>query len=84
MDIDFRKKKKVIHEEIANNNECKDYEEDAQAYYKSLRARREKGQIKKEAEKKKISEEKQKKRKEREAYYKEIKEIYQKKNKKKV
>jgi hypothetical protein len=42
------------------------------------------GQLKKEAERKKISKEKQKKRKEKEAYYREIKAIYRKKSKKKV
>ena len=79
MDIDFRKKKKVVSEDFAEEDKCKEYEDDAQAYYKGLRARKEKEKKLKEAEKKKLSEEEQKKRKEREAYYKEIKKIYQKK-----
>ena len=83
MEVNFRKKKKVSQEEIARDEECKEFEEDAQAYYKSLRARREKELISKEVEKKKISEEAQKKRKERKAYYEEIKKIYQRKGKKK-
>jgi len=82
MELDFRKKKKeVIHEEI-EDNACKEFEDDAQTYYKGLRARQEKEKAQKEAEKKKLSEEEQKKRKEREAYYKEIKKIYQRKGKK--
>ena len=85
MEIDFKKKKKeVIPEEIAEEDACKEFEEDAQAYYKGLRARQEKEQIKKEADKKRLSEEERKKRKEKEAYYKEIKKIYQRKVKKKV
>jgi len=84
MELDFRKKKKVIHEELAEDDTCKEFEEDAQTYYKNLRAKQDKERVLKEAEKKKLSEEEQKKRKEREAYYKEIKKIYKKKGKKKV
>ena len=79
MEIDFRKKKKVSQEEIAEKDACKEYEEDAQAYYKNLRAKLDKERTQNEIEKKKFSEEEQKKRKEREAYYKEIKAIYRKK-----
>jgi flagellar basal body rod protein FlgB len=69
MELDFRKKKKkVSHEEIANADACKEYQEDAQTYYKSLRARLDKEKAQKEIQKKKLSEEEQKKRKEREAY----------------
>jgi len=84
MELDFRKKKKVIHEEIAKDEECKEFEEDAQAYYKGLRARQEKERTQKEIQKKKISEEEQKKKKERKAYYEEIKKIYREKGKKKA
>jgi Skp family chaperone for outer membrane proteins len=79
MEIDFRKKKKVVNEDFAEEDTCKEFEEDAQAYYKGLRARKEKEKTQKEIEKKKLSEEEQKKRKEREEYYKEIKAIYRKK-----
>lgn len=82
MEVDFKKKKKVIQEDLAKDEECKEFEDDAQTYYKSLRARLEKEQIKKIAEKKKISKEEQKKRKERKAYYEEIKKIYREKKKK--
>jgi len=83
MEIDFRKKKKeAVKEDVAEDTESKEFEDDAQAYYKGLRARGEKERTQKEAEKKKISEEEQKKRKEREAYCKEIKKIYQEKGKK--
>ena len=68
MEIDFRKKKKVIAEDFADENEGKEFEDDAQSYYKNLRARME-------AEKKKKDVERQK-------YYAEIKEIYRKKGKK--
>jgi len=84
MELDFRKKKKVIDEDFAEEDTCKEFEDDAQTYYKGLRARQEKEKAIKEAEKKKLSEEEQKKRKKREAYYKEIKKIYQRKEGKKV
>ena len=84
MDVDFKRKKKVSTEEIADADACKEFEADAQTYYKGLRARNEKEQIQKEVQKKKNSEEEQKKKKERKAYYEEIKKIYQKKGKKKV
>jgi len=79
MELDFRKKKKVSHEELADDDSCKKFEEDAQTYYKSLRARSDKERALKEIQKKKLSKEEQKKKKEREAYCKEIKEIYRKK-----
>jgi len=83
MDVDFKRKKKAITEEIeiAKDDDCKDYEEDAQTYYKSLRKRNEKEQALKIDERKKTSAEELKKKKERQAYYKEIREIYKKKNK---
>jgi predicted anti-sigma-YlaC factor YlaD len=81
MEIDFRKKKKVVQEDLAEEDACKEFEDDAQTYYKGLRARQEKEKAIKESEKKKLSEEEQKKRKKREAYYKEIKEIYKRKKK---
>ena len=85
MEIDFRKKKKIPFEEIeiAPEKEAQEFEDDAQSYYKSLRARREKEQAQKEIEKKKISKEEEKKKEEKKAYYEEIKKIYRdKKNKK--
>ena len=82
MEIDFRKKKKVSQEELAEEDTCKEFEDDAQAYYKGLRARKEKEKTQKEIEKKKLSEEEQKKRKERQKYCEEIKKIYQSKGKK--
>ena len=85
MDIDFRKKKQVTFEEteIAAKKDAKEFEDDAQAYYKSLRARNEKEHVQKKAGKKIISKEEEKKKKEKKAYYEEIKKIYRdKKNKK--
>jgi hypothetical protein len=81
MEIDFRKKKKVSQEDLAEDDACKEFEDDAQTYYKGLRARKEKERTQKEIEKKKLSEEEQKKKKEREVYYAEIKKIYQRKGK---
>lgn len=84
MDIDFRKKKKAPfeEEEIAATKDAKEFEDDAQVYFKNLRSRREKEQAKKEVEKKKISKEEQKKKEERKAYCEEIKKIYADKKKK--
>jgi len=82
MNWDFNKKKKVSNEELANEEEGKAYEDDAQTYFKSLRAKREKEQMQKDTNKKIISKEERKKRKEREAYYKEVRKIYSDKEKK--
>jgi hypothetical protein len=83
MDIDFRKKKKEApKEDVAAEEEGKEFEDDAQAYYKGLRARMEKEKAVKLAEREKLSKEDEKKRKERESYIKEIKKIYQSKKKK--
>lgn len=84
MEIDFKKKKKVSEEEIAEKGESKEYEDDAQAYYKRLRLRMEAEKKSKDADKKRLSEEEQKKRKERESYCNEIKAIYREKAKKKA
>lgn len=85
MDWDFKKKKKqVIQEDLADDEECKSYEEDAQAYYKSLRAKRDEERVQKEITKKRMSEDEIKRKKERKAYCEEIKRIYQLKAKKKA
>jgi len=65
----FRKKKRANHKELADDNDSRGYEE---------------GQLRKEADRNKLSKEKQKKRKEKEAYYREIKAIYMNKLKKKA
>jgi hypothetical protein len=85
MEIDFRKKKKVPFEEIeiAAKKDAKEFEDDAQSYYKSLRARQEKEQAQREIEKKKILKEEEKKKEEKKAYYEEIKKIYRDKKKEK-
>jgi Skp family chaperone for outer membrane proteins len=84
MELDFRKKKKVSHEELADDDSCKKFEEDAQTYYKSLRARSDKERALKEIQKKKLSKEEQKKKKERQEYCKQIKAIYREKLNNKV
>ena len=81
---DSKKKKEVFQVERAGNNECKKYEEDAQIYYKSLRARLDKERAQKGTQKTKNLLEEQKKKKEREAYYAEVRKVYQSKGKNKV